>query len=383
MKKEKDEKGKKSKKKKSRGIFGKIIVCLLSILAVLGLIAISMSVLCSYVNPTQFVWLSFFGLAFWAILFFNIVMLLLLLLMRSRNIWIAIVALLIATPGFFKSFSTGKQQNGGELRVMTYNMCMFRDMNDPEKQKKEVAEDEAKIIKENHPDVLCVQEFSKFTTKMGREEAVVEFGKMVDMPYHYYHTKANFRNNVIYSKYPLSALKEDIPFAAENDYGAVARVDAGEKGVFYVVCCHLTSFRLTKDEITMFSSESGNSKEQVEEYGKSIVVKLKDAFEKRSEEVARMLADIPHDGRPILLCGDFNDTPLSYTYQQIKKAGVVDGFVKAGHGIGHTYAGKLPLLRIDYVWVNEQIQPVSFHRLKQQGSDHYPVMLDFNVIHGL
>ena len=194
--------------------------------------------------------------------------------------------------------------------------------------------------------------------------------------------KSNFGNNLIFSKYPLAAIDEDIPFAKENLYGTVARVDAGQKGCFYVLCCHLISYLLTNDELAVFS-EPGNNKEQMGEYGKSIISKLKTAFEKRSVQVSEVLSDVPCDGRPIIMCGDFNDTPVSYTYHQFEKAGFTDCFVKVGRGIGRTYAGKLPLLRIDYVWSNEQIQPMSFKRLKFRGSDHYPVMMDFNVRHGL
>ena len=202
------------------------------------------------------------------------------------------------------------------------------------------------------------------------------------MPYQYYHTKQHYGGNVIFSKYPLSALDADHAMGGENEYGAVAKVDAGKKGVFYVVCCHLASFQLTNDEITVFS-DTGNSKEEVKTKSKSIFVKLKNAYEKRSQEVSKMLEDIPNDGRAIVLCGDFNDTPLSYTYHQIKRAGFTDGFVAAGRGVGRTYAGKLPMLRIDYVWGNDQIQPTAFKRLKFKGSDHFPVMMDFNLNHGL
>lgn len=368
--------------KKKRGIFGRIIVFLLAILAFVGLLAMTMSVLSSHVNPQKFVWLSFFGLGFWVIFLYNVGILALLLLMWSRKAWISIIALMIAVPGVVKSFSMGKSQSGGDLRVMTYNVLGFKDQYDKERSSLEVAADVAKMVKENNPDVLCMQEFEIFMPKTGREACVTGFGEMVGLPYHYYHTKAYYGGNVVFSRYPLSALDEDTHFAKENGYGSVAKVDAKEKGVFYVLCCHLTSFQLTNNEITVFS-DTGNSKEQVQEYGKSIVVKLKNAYEKRSQEVSEMLADIPHDGRPIIICGDFNDTPISYTYHQIKKAGFVDGFVKAGRGIGYTYAGKLPLLRIDYVWGNEQIEPMAFKRIKFKGSDHYPVMMDFNVKHGL
>lgn len=383
-KKDKQAKPKKEKKSKGkkRGFFGRVIVFLLAILAFIGLMAMAMSVLGSYVNPTKFVWFSFFGLAFWEIFLFNVLIFILLLLMWSRKVWISVIALLIAIPGIGKSFSLGKSQSGGELRVMTYNVLSYKDQYDSEKATVEVATDIAKMVKENNPDVLCLQEFQRFMPKTSRNACIAAFGEMTGLPYQYFHDKKNFGGNVIFSRYPLSALDEETTFAEENEYGAVAKVDAKNKGVFYVLCVHLTSFQLTHEEVS-FISETGNGKEQVEEYGKSIVAKLKHAYEKRSEEVNEMLEHIPHDGRPIIVCGDFNDTPLSYTYHRMCKAGFVDGFVKAGRGIGHTYAGELPMLRIDYVWGNEQIEPKSFKRLKHKGSDHYPVMMDFNVKHGL
>ena len=383
-KKDKQAKPKKEKKSqgKKRGFFGRVIVFLLAILAFVGLMAMAMSVLGSYVDPKKFVWFSFFGLAFWEIFLYNLVIFILLLLMWSRKVWISIIALLIAIPGVNKSFSFGKSESGGELRVMTYNVLYFQDQYDQERSKVEVATDVAKMVKENNPDVLCVQEFDVFMPKTSRKACIAAFGEMTGLPYQYYHTKKNYGRNVIFSKYPLSALDEGTVFAEENEYGCVAKVDAKNKGVFYVVCVHLVSFQLTNEEVTVFS-DTGNSKEQVEEYGKSIVAKLKSAYERRSDQVNEMLGHIPHDGRPIIVCGDFNDTPLSYTYHRMRKAGFVDGFVKSGRGVGYTYAGKLPMLRIDYVWGNEQIQPRSFKRLKHKGSDHYPVMMDFNVKHGL
>ena len=350
-------------------------------MALVGLVAMTMSVMSSYVNPIEFPWLSFFGLAFWAILLYNLAVLVLLLLMWSRKAWIVVIALLIAIPGFIKSFSFGKSQRGGELRVMTYNVYSFKDVNGVGNTTLEQATAVAKMVKDYQPDVFCLQEFALFLPKVGRADCITQLGEMLGLPYHYYHTKAHFGNNVIFSKYPIAALEDDIPFAKENEYGPVAVVDAGEKGIFYVVCCHLVSNQLSDKEVSVFS-EPGD-KEEVQKFGKSIISKLKVAYAKRSSQVAKMLDDIPLDGRAIVICGDFNDTPMSYTYHQIERAGFTDGFVKAGRGIGHTFAGKLPLLRIDYIWGNDRIQPMSFKRIKYKGSDHYPVMMDFNLTHGL
>ena len=366
-------------RKKRRGFLGRLLVGLLTVMAWIGLLAMALSVLSGYINPSQFVWASFFGLAFWEILAFNAVVFVLLLMLWSRRVWIAVLALALAVPGFLRSYSNGKAHEGGNLRVMSYNVQMFKDLYNEQKPSADVACGIINLVREQHPDVLCVQEFTIYIPKASRKDCIDQFGELVEMPYHYYHTKAFFGGNVIFSKYPLHPVDDATRFGQENDYGAVVEVDAGSKGRFLVVCSHLTSFKLTKKEVTVLS-EPGINKQEVQEYGKSIVSKLKDAYRERSEQVDKLLEDIPHDGRPILLCGDFNDTPLSYTYHQIKRAGFTDSFVLTGRGIGHTYAGKLPLLRIDYVWGNDGIQPMRFKRLRYKGSDHYPVVLDFNVV---
>ena len=368
-------------KKNERGFFGKLIIVLLTLWAWIGVIAMGCCVLSSYIDPVHFVWLSFFGLSFWPIFIYNVILLVLLLLMWSKSSWVAVLAIAIGVIGVIKSFSMGKSQEGAELRVMSYNVQNFHHLYDKKKAASEVAYDIAKFVQEKQPDVLCLQEFTPFLPNASRKNCIIHYGVMMGLPYYYYHDKTNFAGNVIFSKYPVKAVDDPTPFGEENMYGAVAQIDAGEKGKFNVVCCHLTSNQLTNDEIAVISNPS-NNKEEVQEYGKSILSKLKSAYEKRSYEVCKMLADMPTDGRPIILCGDMNDTPISYTYQQLKRAGFVDGFVVAGRGIGHTYAGKLPLLRIDYIWGNDKIQPMGFQRIRFKGSDHYPVIMDFKIGNG-
>ena len=177
------------KERRKRSFFGRLIVFLLSVLAVIGLIAMTMSVLCSYVDPCRFVWLSFFGLAFWAILLYNLVVLAMLLLMWSRRAWIVIVTLLISIPGIIKSISVGNPQEGGTFRVMTYNVHGFKDGTGQDQTKLEMATAMAKMVREREPDVFCLQEFMLFLPKIKRKECVEQLGEMMSMPYNYYHTE--------------------------------------------------------------------------------------------------------------------------------------------------------------------------------------------------
>ena len=86
------------REKRQRTLFGRVMVLLLSLLAVLGFVAMALSVINAYINPQNFIWTTVFGLAFWEILLFNVAVFLLLLLFWSNKIWIAVAALLIAIP---------------------------------------------------------------------------------------------------------------------------------------------------------------------------------------------------------------------------------------------------------------------------------------------
>ena len=354
-----------------------MIVFILAVLAVIGVIAMALSVANAYVNPNDFIWTTVFGLAFWEILIYNVVVFLLLLLMWSNKIWISVVALLIAIPGISKSFSIGsKSKAENSIRVMSYNVHDFRHV-DGVTEKEQFANQVMAMVREQAPDILCCQEFSQFKSGVSRPQCIEDFAKEAGFQYIYFNRKTNYGGNVIFSKYPLTKVAEDSGFGKGNTYGVMVSVDAGEKGKFHVANVHLLSYMITDSEIDVLTNAS--ERQNLDTIGKTVLHKLSFAFQKRSEELQTVLNGMPPVGGPIIICGDFNEPPLSYNYRQMQKAGFVDTFTKVGFGIKPTYAGKLPLLRIDYVWANDGVKPLAFDRYKYKASDHYPIMLDFAI----
>ena len=349
--------------RRERGFFGKLLVFFLTFFA--------------YVNPKDFIWTTVFGLAFWEILIYNVVVFLLLLLMWSNKIWISVVALLIAIPGISKSFSIGsKSKAENSIRVMSYNVHDFRHV-DGVTEKEQFANQVMEMVREHAPDILCCQEFSQFKSGVSRPQCIEDFAKEAGFQYIYFNRKTNYGGNVIFSKYPLAKVAEDSGFGKGNTYGVMVSVDAGEKGQFHVANVHLLSYMITDSEIDVLTNAS--ERQNLDTIGKTVLHKLSFAFQKRSEELQTVLNGMPPVGGPIIICGDFNEPPLSYNYRQMQKAGFVDTFTKVGFGIKPTYAGKLPLLRIDYVWANDGVKPLAFDRYKYKASDHYPIMLDFAI----
>lgn len=361
--------------RKERGFFGKLLVFILSILASVGLVAMALSVINPHVNPQHFIWTSLFGLAFWEIFIFNAIVLLLLVLLWSRKAWIAVLAMIVAIPGFNKSFSFGKKSEAaGSIRVMSYNVHMFKPVG-KEMDNEDFADNVMDMVRDQNPDIMCCQEFAAFKKGVSRNKCIEDFAEGSGFQYVYFNRKSNFGGNVLFSKYPIEKVSEECGFGEEHTYGVMVSVDAGDKGKFYVACVHLLSYNITDEEIDVLMGPE--RQEKLDTVGRKMLNKLKFAYKRRSDELQSMLTGMPVIDAPVLVCGDFNETPLSYNYRQMQKAGFVDAFTKVGRGIKPTYAGKLPLLRIDYIWADESVKLLNFRRYRYKGSDHYPLVLDF------
>ena len=92
-----------------------------------------------------------------------------------------------------------------------------------------------------------------------------------------------------------------------------------------------------------------------------------------------ILKDIAASPVEAFVCGDFNDTPMSYTYYRLSR-GRSDSFVEAGTGFGATYSFLWPMLRIDYILLPGHFRAVSHEIMKIRFSDHYPVVTDVDVL---
>lgn len=362
----------KEKEKKRRNTFfqglGKLIIGICGIVALLSAFLCS---LCPLINPSVFVWTAFFGLAFWMIFFANIIILIVLISLKSRRtLLIPIVALLFSIPGIIKSYSFGEPKTDvAEVKVMTYNIGVFRDYKVHSKSVAEVKKSIVNLIKEQNPDIICLQESGKWPRNTAQE-----FLEMID--YKYYSVNET-NGNSYFSKFPI----EDVNVFNDvfvRKFVDIKKVKINKEESFYLVNCHFNSFGISSEEIE-YINDTKNIVKDKEVYGKSLIAKLKRGFESRTKSTSLLIEKLPDDDLPLVICGDFNDTPLSYTYNQMRNAGLKDAFITASSGIGKTYCGPLPLLRIDYFWYNECVEIIDYKRIKQTTSDHYPLLMSFKI----
>ena len=84
------------------------------------------------------------------------------------------------------------------------------------------------------------------------------------------------------------------------------------------------------------------------------------------EELKKLISETPYK---MIVSGDFNDPPMSYTYHQISEL-LQDAFMESGKGLGGTFVGPFPSYRIDYIFHSPEIVPNNFKRGKNYHSDH-------------
>ena len=90
--------------------------------------------------------------------------------------------------------------------------------------------------------------------------------------------------------------------------------------------------------------------------------------------------EIDRSAYPVIVCGDFNDVPYSYSYLKIGK-GLQNAFVQKGFGFGRTFSGISPTLRIDNIFTDKKNTVEQFIRVSKKLSDHFPVIADISITH--
>ena len=247
-------------------------------IGICGIVALLSSFLCSVcplINPSTFVWTAFFGLAFWMIFFTNIIILIILIFLKSRRtLLIPIVALLFSIPGIIKSYSFGESKDEVDtITVMTYNVGVFRDFKVKERSVSDVKKSLVKLVKEQNPDILCLQESGKWPNNKA-----LEFSKTIGYKYH----SVNIINgNSYFSKYPMENINT---FNDEklSKYIDIKKIKINKEKSFCLVNCHFNSFGISKEEIE-YINDTKNIVKDKETYGKSVISKLTSGFKLRTK----------------------------------------------------------------------------------------------------
>ena len=260
-----------------------------------------------------------------------------------------------AKPGlFFKA----KQ---GSIHLMSFNAMMGLKVNElSEESRKERIRSKITTV-----DVLCAQEINEVI-----EKDLVTLLKLTE------HHKIPGKSAKIYSKYPIIS-KGQIDFGPGLNSCLWADIVFDQHDTVRIFSAHLESLRLRRSSYE-FLVDVEAKYDKAKKGFQDLFDKYPDAAAKRADQALQLKKAISKSPYPVLICGDFNDTPSSFTYRTMKK-GLTDTFLTSGKGVASTWRGGIPMLRIDYIFAGKEFENRSFRTINSDLSDHYPIVASFTL----
>lgn len=361
-------------------IFSKFVLAM----NVFAVVALLLSYLASYIDPAKFWVISFFGLAYPAILAINILFIIYWLLRLPKLALISGLTILAGWSvilnyiGFRESTAIMVPKSSESfLRVMTYNVHNFKQFGD--KNNKFTKELILDIIRNEQPDVICFQEF--FSRKRGE----YNFRKLIlqILETEHYYFKPSTDNGyeaigmAIFSKFPI-VNKGNIQFAKKMNWNEAVYADIKKGGkTFRIYNVHFQSISFQPEDYRYLKKVTSEIETDVES-SKKIGYRLKNAFIKRSNQARMLKEHTEKSPLPYIIAGDFNDTPISYTVKTISR-GMNNSFREMGSGFGVTYNGAFPNFQIDYIFTSPEFTVKNYLIINKKLSDHYPVRTDLEL----
>lgn len=363
---------------KQPGKSSRILVTILLILNILAVISIFCSYAAQYIDPRDSWTFALFGLLYPYILISNIWFLLLWLFLWRKYALISLVAILIGWKQL-NAMITFPEENpvllpGKNISLVTWNVHGFSgQMNIRGNVRPEIIE----YLSVENQDIVCMQEFHIYEADL--DPVIKRMARVWGLPYffvkdYYRKDKENGFNGIAtFSRHPVvgTGFLEQKPkkcFAIYTDIRL-------EKDTFRLFNVHLASLRLGQDDVNFYYQLKKNETENISIKAGifSILRKLKQAFILRANETDKLLEAIRLSPYPVIVCGDMNDSPFSYTYRQFSLI-LADAYREAGEGFfGSTYDGTMPNYRIDYIFFDDHFKAFSYKKKDVLFSDHYPV----------
>lgn len=328
------------------------------------------------VSPDTILGLSYLGLAFPVLFVLNLCFVIYwLFLWEWRFLLIGLCAFLICWGPVSKYFPyhshTKDIPKENVLKVLTYNVMGFAYKNHSKDSPNKIIQ----YIANSGADIVCLQEYAagksdNFLTnrKINGTLAMYPYRSLIPINASGY---LNF-GIAVFSKYPISNSRR-IKYDSEYNGSAVHEITVNGKKLT-LINNHLESFKLTMEDRSRYKAFIKNlSTDTFDGIKGALEQKLGPAFKIRARQAEAVAAEIAKaKGDYILVCGDFNDTPISYAHRTIQGP-LVDSFAESGQGMGVTYNQNMFWFRIDNILHSPNMKSINCTVDKIRYSDHYPL----------
>ena len=352
-----------------------IVLKLFLLANILNSLALIGAYLATHISPNSFVYFSYFGLSYPIWLGLALLFIIFWIIFHRKYVWLSVITIFLGFShlSHFYAINFSETPLMDKVKVISYNVRIFNlyDLDNRVSKRNEVFD----FLKEEDAGIYCFQEFyhqegnGNFVTR----DSMV---KLLETPFYherYTHELTNQRyfGVATFSKYPIIN-KGEIPFDNDPNNFCIYSDILVNTDTIRVFNAHIGSLRFQDDDYRFFNEDAPEDLYHNNETGQRILRRLKVGFEKRALQAEKIAIEIEKSPYPIILCGDMNDTPVSYCYRQFNRL-LNDAFVASGNGIGTTYIGEVPSNRIDYIFYSDDFRSNNFQTHDLECSDHKPI----------
>lgn len=328
-----------------------------------------------HIQPVEHPVQSCLGLTFPIFLVINICFLIFwLIIQHYKFVLFPLIGFLLCYPqirAYFPiNFHTSKLPEGS-FKVLSYNIMGFDGT-----VKKNGENLILNYLRDSGADILCLQEYQTIEAPNNLSQKDVEKA-LKAYPYHNIQIVGSGRGHTnriaCYSKYPILSARK-LKYASEYNGSVAYELKLGEDTVM-LINNHLESNKLTKEDKVVYENMIKSPETKKVKHGARLLIrKLAEASSIRAPQADSIAKAIATSRHPyIIVCGDFNDTPISYTHRVIGQE-LNDAFTKSGQGLGVSYNQNKFYFRIDNILASKNLKPYNCtvdRSIKE--SDHYPI----------
>ena len=317
----------------------------------------------TWIDPEVYPRVSVLGLAFPVVLLLNMLFIPLWLIYKPRMLLVPILGMALC-GGFILDYfplRLTKAKGEPELTVLSWNTCTFA------KHSADSMYLSIDYLMSLDADVMCFQELDITWMKYKSLRDTLDA--------HGYHFD-NRGTRTVVSRYPI--LRMNSLVAPARSINGVLYADLLYDGdTLSVLDLHLESNGLSKNDKNDYSDVLRTPEgEKIKSEASYLSGKIAAASSYRAGQIKAVLAylDSLPENRSILVCGDFNDTPISYVYQKVGRR-FKSAFRAQGRGVGLTFNEKIFPVRIDHIFYSAQWECTSVNIDRSMtSSDHYPLV---------
>lgn len=275
----------------------------------------------------------------------------------------------------------------GQFKVLTFNVMNFGPYDGTQTERNPSMD---LILREN-ADLVVLQEAALSDTDFVNLPSNRMMRPQLEKAYPYHSN--GYHDLVILSRYPYTVVEDTVlrNVVIERDqYGPLYHFFAKIFDVkmphgrqLRLITVHMQSIGLTPNDkqlymsLTNFNDGTLTSRREMRAVKSSLIAKLGGAFRRRANEAHSLRTIIDASPANVIVAGDFNDTPCSYTYRTVRGDDMADAWADCGLGPTYTFNANRFYFRIDHILYRGALEAVGVKRPREGDSDHYPLVATF------